>query len=266
MLEIKFDVTKLNHEERQDLASFILGWPERIEHATLHIENVADDNPFASETPPLPAGATAAPISAGAVPLPTAHEDMTATTSSIPAIPASVPHAPSIANGAAPAALLQTSHVELDSEGLPWDSRIHSSSRGRIANGTWKLMRGANPAFVDVVKAELRALMSAKMIADNSNYGATPPKSHYLIDQPGAVIDLLPPASDDNIVSGPAPIRHGFVDFIEDITQRLVSKKLTQADIIKSCTDAGIAAPNLLATRPDLIPQVARALDAIANE
>lgn len=251
MLEIKFDVTKLNHEERQDLASFILGWPERIEHATLHIENVADDNPFASETPPLPAGATAAPISAGAVPLPTAHEDMTATTSSIPPIPASVPPVPSSANVVETAAPQQPSHVELDSEGLPWDGRIHSSSRGKIANGTWKLVRGSDPARVEAVKSELRALMAAPV---NSAVTTPAPKSHYLIDQPGAVIPPIPPV----------PIRHGFVDFIEDITQRLVSKKLTQADILKACTDAGIAAPNLLATRPDLIPQVARALDAIA--
>lgn len=318
MLEIKFDVTKLNNEERQDLASFILGWPERIEHATLHSEQTVDtpyqgervaDNPFASEAPPLPAGATAAPISAGVEVFVTAPVEVQVTTSSGQAIPASVPPVPSSAKVAETVAPPQTSHVELDSEGLPWDSRIHSSSRGKIANGTWKLMRGSDPARVEAVKGELRALMSAPVNTStpfkgmsltedgiiihnppNPPVNITNPKSHYLIDQPGAVIKSIedlqsvtptpPPmatvtyadekpltvtVTPTGYVPLPAvsSIRHGFVDFIEDITQRLVSKKLTQSDILKACTDAGIAAPNLLATRPDLIPQVARALDVI---
>lgn len=285
MLEIKFDVTKLNNEERQDLASFILGWPERIDPRLKLLESLnrdygkmpttpcqsegilrdppihVDDNPFAPEPSPLPAGATAAPMSAGVEVLTTAPVDIPATTSSIPPTPASVPPAPSSANVAETAAPPQASPVELDSEGLPWDSRIHSSSRGKIANGTWKLVRGSDPARVEAVKSELRALMAVPVNSavippspvNTDQSVIAPPKSHYLIDQPGAVIPPIP-----------TPIRHGFVDFIEDITQRLVSKKLTQADILKACTDAGIAAPNLLATRPDLIPQVARALDAIA--
>lgn len=264
MLEIKFDVTKLNHDERQDLASFILGWPERIEHATLH-----SDNPFAPEDPPLPAGATAAPISAG-VEASRIVLETGVTTSNILPIPAFIPPAPLSANVAETAAPPQTSPVELDSEGLPWDSRIHSSSRGKIANGTWKLMRGGDPVRVEAIKRELRALMVVPVAGvavtaegiishnpPNPPVNMTNPKSHYLIDQPGAVLPPLPESP------APTSIRHGFVDFIEDITQRLVSKKLTQADILKACTDAGIAAPNLLATSPDLIPQVARALDAI---
>jgi hypothetical protein len=205
MLEIKFDVTRLNTEARQSLAAFILNWPEQIEHATLY-NDAQIDTPFDREAPPLPDGATISPI---------------------------LEEPPS-------------SGAELDSEGLPWDSRIHSSSRGKIANGSWKLMRGVDPARVEQVKNELRGVMAVPTPA---------PKSHYLIDQPGAVV---PPTH-----TPPSGIRHNFVEFIEDITQRLVSKKLTQADILKACTDAGVASPNLLATRQDLIPQVAVALDLL---
>lgn len=212
MLEIKFDVTKLNMESRQTLAAFILNWPVQIEHATLHNEALTSDieiNPFTPEAPQLPEGAATSPIVEETPP----------------------------------------SGAELDSEGLPWDSRIHSSSRGKIANGSWKLMRGVDPARVEQVKNELRGVMAVP---------APSPKSHYLIDQPGAVVPPIP--------TPPSGIRHNFVEFIEDITQRLVSKKLTQADILKACTDAGVASPNLLATRQDLIPQVAVALDLICTQ
>lgn len=41
----------------------------------------------------------------------------------------------------------------LDSNGFPWDSRIHSSSRERIKDGTWKLKRGVDASLVESVRA-----------------------------------------------------------------------------------------------------------------
>ena len=44
----------------------------------------------------------------------------------------------------------------LDSEGLPWDARIHSSGKTFLAKGgTWKLARGIDPLLVAQVKTEL---------------------------------------------------------------------------------------------------------------
>lgn len=48
--------------------------------------------------------------------------------------------------------------AELDTDAMPWDARIHSSSRARMqATGAWKRMRGIRPAQVEAVEAELRA-------------------------------------------------------------------------------------------------------------
>lgn len=272
MLEIKFDVTTLNNEERQDLASFILGWPERIEHATLHNEQASDikgssviarqlgdakriinNNPFTPEASPLPEGASAAPMSAGAEVSSIAPEVIPETTSINPI--ANIPPVPQSANAVAPAVPPQANPVELDSEGLPWDGRIHSSSHAKIANGAWKLIRGSDPAIVDAVKSELRALMAAPAIVVPKI--PTPPAPPIVSE----IIAATPPAPASHYLL--TPIRHGFVDFIEDITKMLVSKKLAQPEIIKVCNDAGVAAPNLLAARQDLIPQVAKALDTI---
>lgn len=45
---------------------------------------------------------------------------------------------------------------ELDSEGIPWDSRIHASSKAKVANGTWRIKRGVEDVDADKVKAEYR--------------------------------------------------------------------------------------------------------------
>lgn len=46
---------------------------------------------------------------------------------------------------------------EVDSENLPWDSRIHSSGKAFNANGTWRTRRNLDPAILSQVKAELRS-------------------------------------------------------------------------------------------------------------
>lgn len=46
--------------------------------------------------------------------------------------------------------------VEKDGEGLPWDKRIHSSSRKFIKDGTWRLKKGVDKDLVEQVKSELR--------------------------------------------------------------------------------------------------------------
>lgn len=45
---------------------------------------------------------------------------------------------------------------EVDSEGIPYDARIHSSSREKVANGTWRNRRGVDKALVEQVKASYR--------------------------------------------------------------------------------------------------------------
>lgn len=47
-----------------------------------------------------------------------------------------------------------TTNPELDSEGMPWDARIHTTARTKIANGTWKLARNTPAELVASVKAE----------------------------------------------------------------------------------------------------------------
>ena len=44
--------------------------------------------------------------------------------------------------------------IELDTDGQPWDHRIHASTKTKIGNGTWKLKPRTEPALIAQVRAE----------------------------------------------------------------------------------------------------------------
>lgn len=65
------------------------------------------------------------------------------------------PVADTISEPSTPAA--PSAQSELDANGLPWDARIHSSSKNQNADGTWRYLRGGDVDQRAAVEAELRA-------------------------------------------------------------------------------------------------------------
>jgi hypothetical protein len=55
-----------------------------------------------------------------------------------------------------PAPPATTETAELDAAGIPWDKRIHSSGKSKVAKGTWKRKRNLDPSFVAQVEAEIK--------------------------------------------------------------------------------------------------------------
>lgn len=81
-----------------------------------------------------------------------------------PAPPVPMPPAPP---APAPAGSL-AADVELDARGLPWDERIHSTSKGRNGDGTWRARRNMGDerkAQVPGIEAELRASLGQGHLA-----------------------------------------------------------------------------------------------------
>lgn len=71
------------------------------------------------------------------------------TDASDPAQEPSVPSAP-----AAPTT--SAGSDDRDTHGLPWDERIHSSSRAKNADGSWRQRRNLSPVTLEAVTTELR--------------------------------------------------------------------------------------------------------------
>jgi hypothetical protein len=55
---------------------------------------------------------------------------------------------------------------ETDSEGLPWDGRIHSGSKKKNADGKWKLLKNVDEALVASVKHSYKSTISSNLAAN----------------------------------------------------------------------------------------------------
>lgn len=65
-----------------------------------------------------------------------------------------------VSTGATPETAVRT--LDLDTEGLPWDERIHSGTKAKNEDGKWKLRKGmGNSAQLPLVKAELKQRVQA---------------------------------------------------------------------------------------------------------
>lgn len=108
----------------------------------------------------------AAPSTAGVATFPTAPAPVPAappatTAPPVASVPAPPPAPPVTAPSApaAPSIPAPVAGTPVDSEGLPWDGRIHANTKSKIGDGTWRIARNMDDATVAAVKAELRQIM-----------------------------------------------------------------------------------------------------------
>lgn len=140
--------------------------------------------------------------------------------------------------------------VELDTEGLPWDERIHSSTKSKYAKsnaqtgtvmGGWKRKRGVQPLTVDNVKAELRLIYPAPPMAPVAP--VAPPTA-----------PVTPPVSPDGNL---------YLPLMQKCTERINANELTLEAIVAVCNKHGVNTVPELAARSDLIPTVEAEIEAI---
>ena len=181
--------------------------------------------------------------------------------------------------------------VELDAEGLPWDGRIHSSSKAKLAKtGCWKLARGCDPTLAASVTAELKAVMAlpaAPQVAtpptctplvttppppylppvpttENSGAPNPPlPAAEQVLPLPGVVntggVSVAPPPPVSTAVAPPTT----FPAFLVAVTQQQAAKRITFDEVLAVLKEHGLENIQLLTARPDLIPAVYARLEGI---
>ena len=138
-----------------------------------------------------------------------------------------------------------------DSDGLPWDGRIHSSSKARLADGRWRQRRNTDPAVVTAVTAELRAALSAPAAATGADGAAVVPPP------PAATVLSFPfPPIEEPAAVPPPPAAMTFPEFMRAIT----AARLAPGVVLEACKAVGMPSIPALNQRPDLIPSVAAAL------
>lgn len=144
--------------------------------------------------------------------------------------------------------------VELDVDGLPWDSRIHSDAAVRkAATGKWKTRKNLAAGYKEQIEAELRAVMNAGKITTTTVAAAAPPA-------PSAA--PAPAPSPAPAAPTAAPTGNAFAEFTRWLVGHTQAKRLTQTDAVLEVQKQGLSQIPDLAKRPDLIPAVMAALTA----
>ena len=139
--------------------------------------------------------------------------------------------------------------ARLDKAGVPWDGRIHASSKATNADGTWRLKRGVDKNQVDSVTAELQKLMAIPSPGPQLVLPPPPPPP-----PPPAVAAAVVPEAD---------AQEKFIALINRASSAMAQGKVSSEQIIKLMNS--IAVPNLpaLGNRLDLLPQAAALIDGL---
>jgi len=163
----------------------------------------------------------------------------------------------------------------LDAAGLPWDSRIHASTRALLNDGTWRAKRGVSDELVASVVAELRALMSAGVSAvpavSNAQpwpFAVPPAPGQVQVPPPPVAAPIPVPEQPVSTVQAPVPpapapvAGDAFPAFIERWTQAVLAGHLTHTQLAEEVAAVGraVGLPTLtvpqLELRADLMAQV----------
>lgn len=195
-----------------------------------------------------------------------------------------------------PAAPSPAPSVELDVSGLPWDARIHTGTKAKNSDGSWRAKRGVPADTITAVTAELRQVLAAPAapVVPLAAAPATAPTAAV----PGVVV---PPAATAPAVPGPdgqtgspaappppaapaaappppavplatppaqgaadAAAATGFAGAMRKVTALQQANQLTVADVQGVCAGLGLAQVRDLLHRPDLVPAFESQVDALA--
>lgn len=134
-----------------------------------------------------------------------------------------------------------TTGTDVDKNGLPWDGRIHASTKTKLVTGEWKNKRGIDKEFLASVEAELKEVMAIP-----TTEVATPAPA------PEAVAETPTPT--------PAPAATGSITTFPELMTAITSSGLDPAIVSGAIQAVGLQSLPLLAARTDLIPQVVERL------
>lgn len=187
--------------------------------------------------------------------------------------------------------------AELDINGLPWDARIHATSKARNADDSWRIRRTPKDKtpeqwieYYDEVIAELKQLMEipvGEQTVDNAPVETVlvplpPVDATHVMTQVTEVGEPIPvdgglsqaytavftPIAPPVVVPPPVVVTNSDVATFPQLMTWLTARhgKITVEQINGVVSSHGLPALQNLAQRPDLIPQVVAELRVMVGE
>jgi hypothetical protein len=144
---------------------------------------------------------------------------------------------------------------ERDSDGIPWDERIHASTKTRTQAGTWTRRRNTPDATFDAVMAELRGANTARTMEAAAPLVQPEPTAADAFAPavpapPVAAAPTPPPAP----APAPAPATGSaptFVQLMQKITAAQQAGKLDKAKLDEALGQCGLEGVAKLVTADD---------------
>lgn len=152
---------------------------------------------------------------------------------------------------------------------IPWDARIHGAAKKTNADGSWRLKQGIDrDVLVPQVEAELLAAQQAGKPAVSAGASIPPAADTPAPAAPQttapAAVPLASAATPPPPATTPAPPAAGkpttFAELLPLVTAAKAAGTLTDEKIAEASTALGLGQFGLIATRPDLIPQMVELL------
>lgn len=182
--------------------------------------------------------------------------------------PVNVSHLPEVAAPVPPVA-----GIERDAEGLPWDARIHASTKTKTAKGVWTSKRGMNDAaLVQRVKAEIgatlpsatpQATIPAPVFPTTTPAAAIPsPVDAPALTLPATSFTLPPVATPPAPVAAPQTLG----ELMAAVGPLMATLQIAPNALQEAATAVGVPSLAMLATanRPDLVEAIWRKLQPAA--
>lgn len=175
-----------------------------------------------------------------------------------------IPPPPPLTGATAQTDSAGSDNSDLDVNGLPWDARIHSSSKNKNQDGTWRYTRGGDPEVRSQVEAELRARMAdgtTTPVETQSNDAPPPPPP--VVQQQEETPPPPPPLEN----AAPAPAENP--DLLKQQAFKRLSS-LTPEQRTEALGLVGLATPadflKEVKVRPELAAELIDAIAALTGE
>lgn len=242
---------------------------------------------------PIPAPSFAAVVPPPIAPVVSTDTSPAPTTAFAPPVPTVPSVVPTAAPPMAPPAA--SGNVERDSKGMPYDGRIHSSSKAKVADGSWRYKRGTGDTYIKQVEDELRGAAAAPAVggtvhavtpAGIGDHAAAPvvggvgtpwpfpdeQQPPVAVAVPSVPVAAVPPAPvappvvvappPAAVVAAPVAAAAGmtYESLMQALPTKIVSGELSAQQLQQACEQFGVPSIAALQARPDLVPHVAAVL------
>ncbi len=164
----------------------------------------------------------------------------------VPVVAAVLPPTPStpVYNGEIHASLAPIGNDELDSQGVPWDERIHAVTHGKNKDGSWRTRRGVEPSLVEKIESETKKTL----VAERLEYQQANPFAKQIVYPTAPIIPPIPepvvvpvakpePVTNAPQSATPVPSAHSFETFQATLVAtlaRLVSEGKLNQDYVNT--------------------------------